>query len=529
MLEHIGADADPAQTLLFQPQVSLSTGQICGVVVVGPGAGLLPPSLADEHIDKVDVRLLRAVCRQARAWQDSGLKMVRTTIPLSSRFLRRPDVVKRMEAIVLEVGVEPALLGIEFTEDLFSQDSAHTVRALTELKAIGFELVLAHFGVGSSSIRLLSQLPLNALKIDGSLVGDIVADLQSVSLSRTIIGMAHGLQMQVLADGVQTEAQLAQLVAHRCDRVQGGVFSPPLSASELADCLKAEHHLTPESIGIQQASRTLLVVDDEPHIVASLRRLLRRDGYRILEANSGQDGLRLLAENDVSVIMSDQRMPCMTGVEFLRQAKTLYPDTIRIVLSGYTELQSITDAINEGAIYKFLTKPWDDELLRQQVADAFKQKDMAHENHRLSLQISETNHELAEVNRRLQSVLDSRNEQIRRHQVRLETANLMLAGIPVPVVGIDAEGMVAFVNNRAEEVIASAGAMLGNLADEVLPMALRPNGPARSEGLTLGPVSYRVLHTTIGSDQQVLGTIMTLLPIEAACPPDIKSTQASPP
>lgn len=98
-------------------------------------------------------------------------------------------------------------------------------------------------------------------------------------------------------------------------------------------------------------------------------------------------------------------MPAMTGVEFLRRARALYPETVRIVLSGYTELQSITDAINEGAIYKFLTKPWEDDLLRANIEEAFRQKEMADENRRLDREVRTANRELAEVNQRLQSAL----------------------------------------------------------------------------------------------------------------------------
>ena len=122
--------------------------------------------------------------------------------------------------------------------------------------------------------------------------------------------------------------------------------------------------------------RTILLVDDEENILAAMRRVLRREGYRILTAGGGQEGLELLATNPVDVIISDQRMPNMSGVEFLRQAKATYPETVRIVLSGYTELQSITDAINEGAIYKFLTKPWEDELIRANIAEAFRYKEL---------------------------------------------------------------------------------------------------------------------------------------------------------
>lgn len=130
--------------------------------------------------------------------------------------------------------------------------------------------------------------------------------------------------------------------------------------------------------------RHLLLVDDEESILRSLRRMLRRDGYVIHVALSGEEGLAILEREPIGVIVTDQRMPVMTGSQFLSRVKETYPDTIRIVLSGYTELNSITDAINRGAIYKFLTKPWDDELLREQLADAFEHHELKSENARVS-------------------------------------------------------------------------------------------------------------------------------------------------
>lgn len=132
------------------------------------------------------------------------------------------------------------------------------------------------------------------------------------------------------------------------------------------------------------ADRHLLLVDDEENILSSLRRLLRRDGYIIHTASSGEDGLAVLEREPVGVIISDQRMPGMSGSEFLSKVKARFPDTMRIVLSGYTELNSIAEAINRGAIYKFLTKPWDDDLLREHVAEAFTRFDMKQENQRLA-------------------------------------------------------------------------------------------------------------------------------------------------
>lgn len=130
--------------------------------------------------------------------------------------------------------------------------------------------------------------------------------------------------------------------------------------------------------------RTLLLVDDEPQISQSLSRLLRQDDYRILTADSGPSGLKLLEDNEVQVIISDQRMPQMTGSEFLTITKEHYPQTVRIVLSGYADFSAVTEAINQGAIYKFLCKPWDDELIRAHVLEAFKRSELEWKNEQLT-------------------------------------------------------------------------------------------------------------------------------------------------
>lgn len=131
-------------------------------------------------------------------------------------------------------------------------------------------------------------------------------------------------------------------------------------------------------------------------------------GIRILLARNGPEGLERLAQNHVDFILADQRMAGMTGVEFLRTAKQRYPDTMRIVLSGYTELQSITDAVNEGAVYRFLTKPWDDDQLRKHLEAAFAHKEMADENRRLNLIVQTANKNLAASNRQLRNMVEQK-------------------------------------------------------------------------------------------------------------------------
>jgi putative nucleotidyltransferase with HDIG domain len=131
-------------------------------------------------------------------------------------------------------------------------------------------------------------------------------------------------------------------------------------------------------------AKTLLLVDDEPNILNALKRLLRRDGYTILTASSGEEGLEVLNKQPVGIIISDYRMPAMTGIEFLSRVKELYPDTIRIVLSGFSDLDTVTDAINQGNIYKFISKPWDDAQLRTVIEEAFENYLLKTENTQLT-------------------------------------------------------------------------------------------------------------------------------------------------
>ena len=215
--------------------------------------------------------------------------------------------------------------------------------------------------------------------------------------------------------------------------------------------------------------RTLLLVDDEPNIVTSLTRLLRRDGYRIYSASSGNEGLALLAQHpETGVIIADQRMPGMTGVAFLNEVKTLYPDTVRIVLSGYTELVSVTDAINRGAIYKFLTKPWEDDLLRANVAEAFNRHEMVRENQRLSDELKVVNAALIIANRKLEQNIAVKTDQLTRNMDVLNVSQEILERLPIAVLGVGEDGIIAVANALAREIFSDGGLLLGAQATERL-------------------------------------------------------------
>ncbi|MCL5801292.1 MAG: EAL domain-containing protein [Gammaproteobacteria bacterium] len=159
-------------------------------------------------------------------------------------------------------------------------------------------------------------------------------------------------------------------------------------------------------------NKTILLVDDEENITASLVRLLHQDGYRVLTANSAAAALALLANNKIGVILTDQRMPKMTGVELLSRVNELYPDTMRMILSGHADLVSVTDAVNKGAIYKFLTKPWNDEMLRANVHEAFMHYKLARERERLSFEIQSANAELTRLNEELEQLIEEKSRRM---------------------------------------------------------------------------------------------------------------------
>ncbi len=196
---------------------------------------------------------------------------------------------------------------------------------------------------------------------------------------------------------------------------------------------------------------TVLCVDDEPNILTALKRLLRKEAYRLMTCSGGEEGLKILAETKVHVIISDQRMPGMNGVELLRRVKESYPDIIRIILTGYTEVDSITKAINEGHIYKFFLKPWNDHHLTLEIRQAIEQYALMEDNRRLYDMTAKQNEELKGINENLEKIVAERTESLALQNQALQLSQAILEDMPTPIVGISAEMVIAFINRAAIE------------------------------------------------------------------------------
>jgi diguanylate cyclase (GGDEF)-like protein/PAS domain S-box-containing protein len=375
----------------YQPQLSLRTGEIIGAEALvrwqHPERGLVMPgefiALAENCglILPLGEWVLRTACAQNKAWQDAGLTPVTVAVNMSAHQFAAQDVVKMAATILAETGLGAHYLELELTESAVMADAESFIKTTEQLKGLSITLSIDDFGTGFSSLSYLKRFAIDRLKVDQSFVRDIISDPNSAAIALAIISLAHSLKLSAIAEGVETEAQLNFLRRRNCDEMQGYYFSRPVKAAEFEKMLRDRRKL--EFAATEPASnRTLLLVDDEPGILSSLKRLFRREGYVILAADSGMAGLELLANNVVDVVISDARMPEMDGGEFLGKVREMYPDVVRMMLSGYTDLKAVTTAVNRGELFAFLTKPWDDTELMETIRDAFRHSEQRQDRRR---------------------------------------------------------------------------------------------------------------------------------------------------
>jgi diguanylate cyclase (GGDEF)-like protein len=367
--------------LVYQPQVSAHDGGITGFSALvrwqSEQHGLLRPNAFMESVERVGLAarlgwwVVDAAAVQLAAWRQGGLDDIAVSVHLAGPMLTAPECVDRMAGVLARHGMPGEAFNFEVSEGMLALDARPMHDTLLGLRALGATLTVKDFGLGGSSFAALVQYPIDRLKIDRRFIRNVASDPRNAAIVRGIIAMGHRLGMKLVAKGVETEAELGFLRRNHCDLFQGYLFSAPLPADELAPQIE-RRFLLPQAFAATSPERTLLLLDDEENVVRSLVRLFRRDGYQVLTATSVREAFHLLASQNVQVIVSDQRMGDMSGTEFLTRVRDLYPDTIRMVLSGYTDLATITDAINRGAIYRFLTKPWDDDELREHIRAAFR-------------------------------------------------------------------------------------------------------------------------------------------------------------
>lgn len=367
--------------LHYQPKVRLDSGQIAGAEALlrweRPGYGLVMPadfipSLEETGlIVRVGSWVIDEACRQIGTWMKTAVGPVQVSVNVAARQFVEGDLEGDVRRALELNGIAPDLLELELTESSLMANTELTRATLQQLRGRGVQISIDDFGTGYSSLAYLRRFPIDKLKIDIAFIRDIITNPSDASIALTIIRMAHSLKLDVIAEGVETAAQLAYLRNRRCDEMQGYYASGPLPVIDMEALLLKDTRLLPE--GDREAPvNTLLIVDDDAAMVASLKSLLRPDGYRILSAPTAATAFELLALNSVQVILSEQLLSDLSGTEFLDRVKDLHPDVLRVIVSTQTDLAALMAAINSGAIHRYYTKPWDDAELRRNIRDVFR-------------------------------------------------------------------------------------------------------------------------------------------------------------
>jgi EAL domain-containing protein (putative c-di-GMP-specific phosphodiesterase class I) len=247
--------------LVYQPQIEIATGRIIGLEALlrwqHPELGLVPPDkfirIAENSglIVPIGEWVLRTACSQARKWQDEGLLAVPVAVNVSAVQFRQADFCERIGRVLWETGLAPQYLELELTESLLLSNADTRFSVLQDLRAMGLKLAIDDFGTGYSSLSYLKHFPVSKLKIDRSFIRDVAVNPDDAAITTAIISMAKSLNLKVIAEGVEDEAQMSFLRAHQCDEIQGYYFSKPLAVDKVADKLRGEH---PEAKVLAQAS-----------------------------------------------------------------------------------------------------------------------------------------------------------------------------------------------------------------------------------------------------------------------------------
>jgi len=236
--------------LHYQPLLCLRSGKIAGAEALlrwnRPGIGEVAPSqflpLAEEIglIASLSSWVLQEVCATAARWQSAGLRAVRCAVNLSPLTFRRQDVYAMVVSALEQSGLDPAWLELELTENILLENNDDVKATLHALQALGVGLALDDFGTGYSSLSYVKNFPVDRIKIDQSFIRDLKTDPSNTTIVRAIINLSHGLNLEVVAEGVETMEQCTQLAADGCDLIQGYYVSPPLPAEEFGRLLELD-------------------------------------------------------------------------------------------------------------------------------------------------------------------------------------------------------------------------------------------------------------------------------------------------
>lgn len=367
--------------LHYQPKVDLQSKKVCGLEALirwkRGGKAWVEPAVFIPLAEKSGLILnignwvIEQACWQIRNWLDEGLCDVDVSINISARQFRSGNLDQLVAQALTKYNIDAHHLELELTESMLMLEPDHAVSTMHKLKKIGVKISLDDFGTGYSSFSYLSRFPIDTLKIDQSFIHDVTTHENAAEITSAIIGLAHRMNLRVVAEGVETEDQLDYLLEKNSDEIQGFHFSKPLSPNDVAVLIRSGKTL-PQKHANSKNIRNLLIIDDNPDSLSTTEHRLADEKYLIFSVDNAQSGLAMLEKNHIQVILATQQSLGMDMLAFFQRAEKKHPHSIRILRCDNREiLTGLKHAENTGLIHKFLNDPIADTHLRKHLDSAF--------------------------------------------------------------------------------------------------------------------------------------------------------------
>ena len=388
ILDHMKPALEQEQFVVYyQPKYNINNNKVAGAEAlvrwVHPEKGFLSPGdfipLFEKNgfITKLDYYVWEKTCAQIRQWMDRGYPGIPISVNVSRVDIYNPQIAEMLVGLLEKYDLAPELLHLEITETAYTENPKQIIEVVSELKRFGFIIEMDDFGTGYSSLNMLSELPIDVLKLDMSFIQNEVKKEGSKSILSFIVSLAKWMNLLVVAEGVETQEQIDSLRNMECTYVQGYYFARPMSADAFETLLKEseieiisfkEHHYTFDfHVQITPNSKTkkkMVVVDD----IALHRHILKEvfsSYYTVVEANNGGAALKYIQENasDIEVILLDLMMPIVDGfqvLEVLKRDPALH--AIPIIITSQSGDSSEERALDMGAD-DFIAKPYATKVL----------------------------------------------------------------------------------------------------------------------------------------------------------------------
>ncbi len=377
----------------YQPKISLVTDRTVGVEALlrwmHPERGLISPldfiPLAEESgiIVQIGAWVLEQVCRDAMRWRTAlpgGLPLM-VAVNVSPRQFES-ELAETFGGIIGRSGIDPATVCLEVTESMVMQDAELAIATLRELKSLGLSISVDDFGTGFSSLAYLKRFPLDELKIDKSFVDGLGRDSEATAIVAAVMGMAHALDLRVVAEGVETEDQMVRLRTLGCDEAQGFFFARPGPSRAIDDRLLTEASASAGRSKESQRRRAvsahigkILVVDDADDVRQLARSSLAAAGFEVREASNGEDAVTMARHFKPDCLVLDVNLPGISGFDVCRalRADSEYARTTIMILTGDAAASEKVMAFSLDAD-DYMVKPFSPRDLVSRVTSAIRRR-----------------------------------------------------------------------------------------------------------------------------------------------------------